>query len=158
MIKDPDKPDVKIPNWGNYYWDTLAHTRQLLGIDKHISIREMIQADYAEAAKAVTSAVYHETQIKDHVVEPQARAKFDSIDKQKELFVTQSNAINVRVDPNQMEMDNIDLQLQTKDKVQMSVPEQDERQIQKNAVREWNFEMAETKFEVNILRGAPENN
>ena len=90
MIEDPQDPLNPIPNRGNRYWKTLTKTRDALGIEKHTSRRELIQEEYAAAAKAVNSLAYNKTQIKENVLDPEARSKCDSMDMQKEQFATQS--------------------------------------------------------------------
>ena len=97
MIENPEDPIHPIPNWGNRYWKALTQTREALGIDKHTSMRELIQGNYAEASKAVNNPVYNQTQIYDYVLDPEARTiyNFDSIEMQKKEFATQSAALGL---------------------------------------------------------------
>jgi hypothetical protein len=93
MIDDPYDPYNKVPNWGNRYWKTLTETRETLGIDKHTSMRDMIQADYAASAKAVNNQNYNLTQINYYVLDKDVRELADSMETQKEQFATQGAAV-----------------------------------------------------------------
>jgi hypothetical protein len=80
MVEDPNDPINPIPNWGNRYWKTLTETREALGIPKHTSMRDLIQLDYEESAKAVENRTYNEKQIFDGVLDPADREMHDSLD------------------------------------------------------------------------------
>ena len=95
MIDDPEDPLNKLPNWGNRYWKALTEAREALGIDKHTSMRDLIQSDYAASAKAVISSAYNEAQIEDYVLDPAVREIYDSMELQKEQFATQSAAVTL---------------------------------------------------------------
>ena len=136
MIEDPEDPINPIPNWGNRYWKTLIQTRDALGIDKHTSMRDQIQQDYAAAAKSVRSYAYHERQISDHITDPKERAKFDSIDKQKEQFATQSAHVTLTEDNKKKSDDEI---VMTSDRVQISVKSLDQRLLMKKELKSYHF-------------------
>jgi hypothetical protein len=93
LVEDPEDPLNPIPNWGNRYWKAIISAREAAGIPKHISMREMIQGDYAETAKAVVNPKYNETQIRDYVTDPDIRAELDSMEMQREGFAIQSEAV-----------------------------------------------------------------
>jgi hypothetical protein len=93
LVEDPEDPLNPIPNWGNRYWKAIISAREAAGIPKHISMREMIQGDYAETAKAVENPKYNETQIRDYVTDPDIRAELDSMEMQREGFAIQSEAV-----------------------------------------------------------------
>ena len=95
MVEDPNDPLNPIPNWGNRYWKALSETREALGIDKHTSMRDMIQADYAASAKAVNNPNYNETQINNYVLDDDVRGLADSMDVQKEQFAIQGAAVEL---------------------------------------------------------------
>ena len=96
MVEDPEDPLNPIPNWGNRYWKALAETREALGINKHTSMREMIQSDYAAMAKAVSSADYNKLQIQQYVLDEDVRELSDSMEAQKEAFTAQSRDIIIK--------------------------------------------------------------
>jgi hypothetical protein len=135
MIDDPYDPYNKVPNWGNRYWKTLAETRETLGIDKHTSMRDMIQADYAAAAKAVNNRNYNLTQINYYVLDKDVRELADSRDVQMEQFATMSAAVTLTKpkDKNALADD------MTADRVQYPVKELDERDIMKHEPKIYNF-------------------
>jgi hypothetical protein len=62
-------------------------------------VRELIQGEYAETAKAVVSAKYNETHFNDYLLAPEIRSQYDSMDIQKEQFATQIEAVVIS-DPN----------------------------------------------------------
>ena len=128
MIDDPYDPYNKVPNWGNRYWKTLTETREALGIDKHTSMRDMIQADYAASAKAVNNRNYNLVQINYYVLDKDVRELADSRDIQMEQFATISAAVNLTKpkEKNSLADDMIS------DRVQYPVKELDERDIMKN--------------------------
>jgi hypothetical protein len=95
MVEDPYDPYNPIPNWGNRYWKALTETREALGIPKHSSMRDLIQLDYAQSAKAVENRYYNEKQIFDGVLDPADRELHDSLDMQKEQFAIQSATVQL---------------------------------------------------------------
>lgn len=101
MIEDPEDPLNPIPNWGNRYWKTLTAAREAVGISKHTSMRELIQSDYAEMAKAVVSVKYNEQQIDEHILDPDVRELYDSYTNQMVEFATQSEANYISSPPKQ---------------------------------------------------------
>ena len=141
MIEDPEDPLNPIPNWGNRYWKTLTQTREALGIDKHTSIRDLIQQEYAASAKAVNSIAYNKTQIKENVLDPAARSKCDSMELQKEQFATQSAHVTLTVPQNEKKTDDI---FMTSDRVQISIKTLDQREIMKKEPKNYNFVMERT--------------
>ena len=136
MIENPEDPLNPIPNWGNRYWKTLIQTREALGIDKHTSVRDLIQSDYAASSKAVCSLTYNERQINDYVLDPDVRGMYDSMDMQKEQFATQSAAVILN-EPQQEKI--VDELVMTSDRMQFTVESEDERKNMRNAVKEYNF-------------------
>ena len=146
MIEDPYDPYNKIPNWGNRYWKALIETRESLGIDKHTSMRDMIQADYAASAKAVGNANYNKTQMQLYVVDRDMRALFDSMEIQKEQFATQSAAVTLTEPQTDKNAEEIEM---TEDRVPYPVPELDERNIMQNQPKNYDF-VIEPQTELNL--------
>ena len=146
MIEDPEDPINPIPNWGNRYWKTLTQTREALGIDKHTSMRDLIQEEYAAAAKAVNSSAYNKTQIKENVLDPEARSKCDSMEMQKEQFATQSAHATLIAPKNEKTTDE---DLLTTDRVQISIKFLDQREIMKNEPKNYDF-VVERGKELNL--------
>lgn len=101
MIEDPEDPLNPMPNWGNRYWKAIIAARDACGIPKHTSMRELIQGDYAEIAKAVVSRHYNERQIEEHVLDPDVRELYDSYTNQMVEFATQSEASYISPPPKQ---------------------------------------------------------
>ena len=101
MIEDPEDPLNPIPNWGNRYWKSLTETREALGIDKHTSMRDLIQNDYAAMTKAVNCANYNKMQIQLYILDPDVRELSDSMEFQKEQFATLSEANSISIPPKQ---------------------------------------------------------
>lgn len=138
MVDDPEDPLNPIPNWGNRYWKALAEARESLGIDKHTSMRDMIQADYAASAKAVNSLSYNRAQIRDYVLDKGAREIYDSMELQKEQFATQSAAVILtepQKDKKKEEPEN------TAVRIQITVKSEDQRMIMKNEPKNYNFQI-----------------
>jgi hypothetical protein len=135
MVEDPEDPLNPIPNWGNRYWKALTEAREALGIDKHTSMRDMIQSDYAAAAKAVNNRNYNLTQINYYVLDKDVRELADSRDVQMEQFATMSAAVTLTKpkDKNDLADD------MTADRVQYPVKELDERDIMKHEPKIYNF-------------------
>ena len=135
MIDNPEDPLNKMPNWANRYWKTLTQTREALGIPKHISMRELIQGDYAARAQAVTNSKYNENQIQDYVLDPEVRGMYDSLEDQKKEFAIQSAAVilgDTKKD-NKPELTSDDI------KVRISVESENEMEKWRNAPKENNF-------------------
>ena len=141
MIDDPEDPLNKLPNWGNRYWKALTEAREALGIDKHTSMRDLIQGDYAASAKAVISSAYNEVQIEDYVLDSSAREIYDSMEIQKEQFATQSAAVTLTETQNDRNIGDIDM---AEDRVPFSVQELDERIIMKNQPKNYDFVIEKT--------------
>ena len=146
MIDDPEDPLNKLPNWGNRYWKALTEAREALGIDKHTSMRDLIQSDYAASAKAVISSAYNEAQIEDYVLDPDAREIYDSMEIQKEQFATQSAAVTLtdsQIDKNAEEIE------MTGVRFPHPVPELDERTIMQHQPKNYDF-VIEPQTELNL--------
>ena len=135
MVEDPEDPLNPIPNWGNRYWKSIISARDALGIPKHTSMRDLIQLDYAESAKAVENRAYNETQIFDGVLDPADREMHDSLEMQKEQFATRSTAVTLTKPAEKSELTD-DM---TADRIQYSVKELDERDIMKHEPKIYNF-------------------
>ena len=139
MIKDPEDPINPIPNWGNRYWKAITQTRELLGIDKHVSMRELIQGGHAATAKAVRSVSYNETQIKENVLDPESRGKYDSMEKQTEAFAARSEAVALTAGIDKKREDEL---IMTSDRMQFSVEILNERKLIREAPKVNNFVIA----------------
>lgn len=137
MVDDPEDPYNTIPNWGNKYWKAISATRDALGISKHTSMRDLVQNDYAAAARAVNSAEYNKVQFEDHVFERNVREIYDSKDLQAKQFAIQSAAAHLNEEESKKKADEI---IMTDDKrVQISVRECDEKVIWESQPKENNF-------------------
>ena len=141
MIDDPEDPLAKLPNWGNRYWKALTEAREALGIDKHTSMRELIQGDYAASAKAVISSAYNEAQFSDYVLDPTAREIYDSMELQKEQFATQCAAVTLTEPKSEKKADEVEM---TGDRVPFPIKELDERTIMKSQPKNYNFVVERT--------------
>jgi hypothetical protein len=143
MIEDPEDPLNPIPNWGNRYWKAITETREALGIDKHTSMRDMIQAEYAAAAKSVKSLAYNTRQFYDHIIDPKAREAydFDSLENQKMEFATISAANGLAVKNAEKRVDSPERKAdapETEEKrVREPVESQNEAKLMKNAVKNY---------------------
>ena len=146
MIDDPEDPLNKLPNWGNRYWKALTEAREALGIDKHTSMRDLIQSDYAASAKAVISSAYNEAQIEDYVLDPDAREIYDSMELQKEQFATQSAAVTLTESQIVKNTEEIEM---TGVRFPHPVPELDERTIMQHQPKNYDF-VVEKTAELNI--------
>ena len=146
MIENPEDPLNNLPNWGNRYWKALTEAREALGIDKHTSMRELIQGEYAASARAVISSAYNEAQINDYALDPAAREIYDSIELQKEQFATQSAAVTLTEPQNEKNAGEVEM---TEDRVRYPVKELDERTIMKNQPKSYDF-VVEKTAELNI--------
>lgn len=95
MVVDPIDPINPTPNWENRYWKAIIQAREALHIPKYISIREMIQGNYAEMKNSVTNAVYNKKQFDERIFNSNERAINDSLEKQKEEYTIQAAGISV---------------------------------------------------------------
>ena len=138
MVQDESDPYNKIPNWGNRYWKKLTETREMFGIQKHTSMRDLIQSDYAAMSKAICSSNYNETQIYEQILDPSVREVYDSFETQKEIFKTQSKAISLN-EKQQQENKTLDELLKTNNRIRFGVKEEDERLKMKNEEKVNNF-------------------
>lgn len=139
MVEDPTDPLNPIPNWGNRYWKALCETREALGIMKHISMRELIQGNYAEAAKSTVSTEYTTKQIEENVLSGDARKRNDSIDLQKEQFAIESSS--ARFTSMQSKRDPKDF-VMTSERMQITVEQVNEYRLMKEAPKASNFIVA----------------
>jgi hypothetical protein len=142
MVENPEDPINPIPNWGNRYWKALTQTRESLGIMNHISMRDMIQGNYAESQKAVLNAMYNRTQIKENVLDAAARKKCDSMENQKLQFATISESITLADEqkknaPNAIETDEV--------RTNISVKQLDQRLIEKKQPKNYDSFIVEDK-------------
>ena len=147
MVEDPNDPINPIPNWGNRYWKAITETREALGIDKHTSMRDMIQSDYAALAKAVNSASYNKLQIDLYILDPDVRELADSMEVQKEQFAIQSAAVNLTEPKNEKQKDELEM---TEDRVPYPVEECNEFTIQKSQPKVFSNLVIEHTAEVNL--------
>jgi hypothetical protein len=115
-------------------------------------MRELIQGDYAASAKAANNKSYTETQIKDYVLDPEARAVYDSMDIQKEQFATQSAAV-VLSEPEKEKGNDKEKtpeeRLMTELRIRISIKSEDQREIMKNEPKSYNF-ISEKTAEVQL--------
>ena len=149
MIDNPEDPLDRVPNWGNRYWKAITAAREALGIPKHISMRDLIQGDYAESSKAVNNPKYNETQIEEQVLDPDVREVYDSMEAQKSEFTIQRAGIVTSHPINENRINDIEMK---EDRVPYPIPELDERKNLLEAPKENNFvieRVAETKIEMN---------
>ena len=137
MIDDPEDPLNKMPNWGNRYWKAITNAREQLGIPKHISMRELIQGNYAEMAKAASNLTYNKTQIQEQVLEPEQRSICDSMEKQKVEFTVQRRGISTVNSNSEKNIQDLEI---TSDRIQIYVKECDERLLIANEPKQFNFE------------------
>ena len=125
MVDDPEDPYNTIPNWGNKYWKAISATRDAIGISKHTSMRDLVQNDYAAAARAVNSAEYNKVQFEDHVFERNVREIYDSKELQAKQFAIQSAAAHLNEEESKIKIN--ELTKIDENKVQISVRECDEK-------------------------------
>ena len=143
MIEDPTDPLNPIPNWGNRYWKTLSQTREALGIDKHTSMRDLIQNNYIASAKAVNSAAYNKVQIKENILDPKERAICDSLNSQREKFAIQSAAVTITKPQNEKQIDEA---ITDETRTRLYIKSEDERLKMKNEPKVFqNFEIQKTE-------------
>ena len=137
MIEDPEDPLNKMPNWGNRYWKAITNAREKLGIPKHISMRELIQGNYAEMGKAASNLTYNKTQILEQVLDPEQRSVFDSMEKQKVEFTVQRRGLAAVNHNNEKKIQDLEI---TSFRMQIYVKECDERLLMENEPKSYNFE------------------
>ena len=137
MIDDPEDPLNKMPNWGNRYWKAITNAREKLGIPKHISMRELIQGNYAEMGKAASNLTYNKTQILEQVLDPEQRSVFDSMEKQKVEFTVQRRGLAAVNHNNEKKIQDFEI---TSFRMQIYVKECDERLLMENEPKSYNFE------------------
>lgn len=137
MIDDPEDPLNKMPNWGNRYWKAITNAREKLGIPKHISMRELIQGNYAEMGKAASNLTYNKTQILEQVLDPEQRSVFDSMEKQKVEFTVQRRGLAAVNHNNEKKIQDLEI---TSFRMQIYVKECDERLLMENEPKSYNFE------------------
>lgn len=142
MVENPEDPINPIPNWGNRYWKVLTQTRESLGIMKHISMRELIQGNYAESKKAVLNAMYNRAQIQENVLDTKARAKCDSIEDQRLQFATISESMTLVDEPNKREPNAIET---NEIRTNISVKQLDQRLIEKKQPKNYDSFIVEDK-------------
>jgi hypothetical protein len=150
MVEDPNDPINPIPNWGNRYWKTLTETREALGIPKHTSMRDLIQLDYEESAKAVENRTYNEKQIFDGVLDPADREMHDSLDMQKEQFAIRSAAVVINESHNDKTDEKTVENPENKLRWQISVTNEDERKKMKNEPKVFGNMVIEKANEIKI--------
>lgn len=141
MVEDPEDPINPIPNWGNRYWKAITNAREALGIDPHTSMRELIQGEFAASAKAATSVIYQKTQIAQNILDPEVRAKIDSLSDQKKTFEIQKTAANLHYPKEEQAVNEIEM---TEDRVRLYIKSEDERENMKNQTKEYNFIVEKT--------------
>jgi hypothetical protein len=132
MIDDPEDPLNPMPNWGNRYWKSIIEAREALGIDKHTSMRDLIQGDYAEIAKAVVSTHYNERQIDEHILDPDVRELYDSYTTQMVEFATQSEAVVINEPKTKQTNEKTAEELENQTRWRISIKQEDEREKIKN--------------------------
>ena len=101
MTVSPEDPLNPVPKWETKYWKAITHARESLGIPKHISMRDMMQGNYAGMAKAVNSTPYNEMQVDELLMDPKKRLENDSMTKQKEEFAVRLGRIVTELVPNE---------------------------------------------------------
>lgn len=140
MIDNPEDPLNKVPNWGNRYWKSIIQAREALGIPKHMSMRALIQGDYAESCKAVTNVKYNEKQIDEHVLDSEVRDMYDSLDAQKSEFTIQLEAVSTSLQNDEGLAKNAEDNPE-KDRIRLLLPHLSEKNILLNSPRNNNFIM-----------------
>ena len=148
MVENPEDPLNPIPNWGNRYWKAIIQAREAVGISKYTSMRELIQGNYAEIAKAVVSTNYNERQIDEFVLNPEVREVYDSLEAQKVEFATQSAAFFISEPPKE----NVNDKVAEEDYIRKREPveSENERIKQKNEPRVWSNMVVDSHKELKI--------
>ena len=150
MIEDPEDPYSKIPNWGNKYWKKLTETREALGIDKHSSMRDIIQSEYAASARAVNSVAYNRQQIYDYAVDPNIRV---SMEDQLEQFAMLSAKVDLTELSRRKEENVITKEDEDLTRVRLNIPELNQREIMKNEPKLFTNMVIDKANELEIDRG-----
>ena len=153
MVDNPEDPLNKVPNWGNRYWKAITSAREKLGIPKHISMRELIQGNYAEMAKAVSNQSYNKKQIEEQVLDPNQRKNFDSMEKQRVEFTVQRQSFKAVNSSNEKKIQELEM---TSFRVRLNVKECDEFLIQQEAPKDYGLAIAKTN-ELEFKTEAPQN-
>lgn len=142
MVVDPIDPINPTPNWENRYWKAIIQAREALHIPKYISIREMIQGNYAEMKNSVTNAVYNKKQFDERIFNSNERAINDSLEKQKEEFTIQAAGISVENEiKEQKEIEFKEDEI----KKQLNIKECDQRLIDKSMPKSSRVETQDNK-------------
>ena len=147
VIEDPNDPYNRTPKWNNRYWKAVTDAREAIGIPKHISIRELVQGNYAVMQKTMQNENYHKDHIETDIFKPEKRALIDSMEKQKEQFDIQSAKIAENQVPNEENVKNINMQ-GTRTKI--SVVEEDEYLKAKNMPKDMSSFVVEKSKEMNF--------
>jgi hypothetical protein len=148
VIENPEDPLNKMPNWGNRYWKAIIHAREELGIPKHVSMREIIQGDYAEMKNTATNKSYIERQFNEQVLDPEQRKLYDSKEKQAEQYSIYRGKFAAEDPEKQKKVDDL---LKNQNRVKIIVDSEDETKKLKTAVRNNDFIVDKThKKEVTI--------
>ena len=150
MVENPEDPLNPIPNWGNRYWKSIVNAREALGIDRHISMRDLIQGEYAACAGAANSIHYTEMQVEHFMKDPKERALYDSLEKQMVEFATQCEAISISEPPKE-KTDELAAEAQ-EDYIRKREPveSENEREKQKNEPKVWSNLVIEKTNELKI--------
>ena len=136
MMENPEDPLNKMPKWGTRYWQSITKAREALGVPKHISMRDLIQGDYAEMAKSTNSVAYNESVINEQILDPKQRAVHDSMDKQKEVFTIQRENIATKDPANEEKILNAEM---NSVKVRISIEEENEYKKARTGLKNMNF-------------------
>ena len=149
MVENPDDPLNPIPNWGNRYWRTLSETREALGIPKHTSMRELIQGNYEEIAKATENKSYNAKQLEERVFASEAIGVYDSYEAQMVEFATQSAAHSL-VEPTKDKADELANTEEDYIRRREPVTSEDERENMKRAPKVFSNWVVERASELTI--------
>ena len=152
MIDNPEDPLNKMPNWGTRYWKSITQAREALGVPKHISMRELIQGNYAEMAKVASNAHYNKKQIEEQIMAPQKRALCDSMEKQSVDFTIRREGISNKNINNEQKAQEIEM---TSTRTQITVPECDEKLLIQEQPKVFNFQPTK-EMELEITNNAPQ--
>jgi hypothetical protein len=113
-------------------------------------MRELIQGDYAQTAKAVVSAKYNEAQINDYVLDPEVREVYDSMETQKELFAVQRGAFIINGRQNEKTEEATEKVPENTVRWSISVKAEDQREIMKNEPKVFSNLVVEKSAELKI--------
>lgn len=128
MVPDPDNALKSVPDWNNRYWGALAKAREAVGIPPYISMREVIQGNYAGIQKLANNVPYNEKQNQEKLTSTAARAKHDVMETQVEEYTVLREGLTIS-DHGRAERE-IEM---TTDRTQISVKECDERRLMQQA-------------------------